>query len=216
MVTVGAFAAKTHLVALLERVERVEEVLITRHGKTVARLVPVATADRARGGGDHRPAQGAARRHHARWAVVEGAARRRPAMSFVVDCSVALAWCFEDEASAHSDALRERLRDGGAVVPALWHLEIGNVLLQAERRGRITAAGVAARIALLRRLPLTTDEEATGRAFAEILAVARAQRLTTCDATYLELAARRGLPLATKDGELQLAAGQLGVEVLAA
>jgi predicted nucleic acid-binding protein len=137
-------------------------------------------------------------------------------MSFVVDCSAAPAWCFEDEASAHSDALLERLRDGGAVVPALGHLEIGNVLLQAERRGRITAAGVAARIALLRRLPLTTDEEATGRAFAEILAIARVQRLTTYGATYLELAARRGLPLATKDGELQLAAGQLGVEVLAA
>ena len=136
-------------------------------------------------------------------------------MSFVVDCSAAVTWCFEDEASAQSDALLERLKDEAAVVPALWHLEIGNVLIQAERRGRLTPAGLAARIELLRKLPLDTDDETTGRAFAEILQLARAQRLTTYDAAYLELAARRGLPLATKDEELRAAARQLGVELLA-
>jgi predicted nucleic acid-binding protein len=137
-------------------------------------------------------------------------------MSFVVDCSAAVTWCFEDEASPQSDALLERLKDEGAVVPALWHLEIGNVLIHAERRGRITPAGLAARVELLRKLPLDTDDETTGRAFTEILSLARAQRLTTYDAAYLELAARRGVPLATKDQELRAAAGQLGVEILAA
>jgi predicted nucleic acid-binding protein len=137
-------------------------------------------------------------------------------MSFVVDCSAAVTWCFEDEASPQSDALLERLKDEGAVVPALWHLEIGNVLIQAERRGRITPAGLAARVELLRKLPLATDDETTGRAFAETLSLARAQRLTTYDAAYLELAARRGLPLATKDEELRAAARRLGVEDLAA
>jgi predicted nucleic acid-binding protein len=137
-------------------------------------------------------------------------------VSVVVDCSVAVSWCFEDEASPQGDALLERLQDRGAVVPALWHLEIGNVLIQAERRGRITPADLAARIELLRKLPLDTDEETVNRALAEILSLARAQRLTTYDATYLELAACRGLPLATKDRELQDAARQLGVEVITA
>lgn len=137
-------------------------------------------------------------------------------MSFVVDCSVAVTWCFEDEATAEGDALLERMQEEGAAVPALWHLEIGNVLLQAERRGRITPADQAARIELLRKLPVDTDAETTARALTEILSLARAQRLTTYDAAYLELAARRGLPLATKDRELQDAAAQLGVTVLAA
>lgn len=137
-------------------------------------------------------------------------------MSFVVDCSLAVTWCFEDEASPEGDALLERMQEEGAVVPALWHLEIGNVLLQAERRGRITPADQAARIELLRKLPVDTDAETTARALTEILSLARAQRLTTYDAAYLELAARRGWPLATKDRELRDAAVQLGVEVLAA
>lgn len=137
-------------------------------------------------------------------------------MSFVVDCSVAVTWCFADEASPAADALLDRMQEAGAVVPALWHLEIGNVLLQAERRGRLTAADQAARVALLRRLPLETDAETTSRALGEILLLARAQRLTTYDAAYLELAARRGLPLATRDRALQAAAEQLGVALLAA
>jgi predicted nucleic acid-binding protein len=137
-------------------------------------------------------------------------------VSFVVDCSVALAWCFADEASAAGDALLERLKDEGGVVPALWHLEVGNVLLQAERRGRIAPADLAARVDLLRRLPIVTDGESTGRALVEVLALARAHRLTTYDAAYLELAARRGLPLATKDSELLEAAERIGVPVLPA
>lgn len=75
----------------------------------------------------------------------------------VLDCSVALSWCFEDEAAEETDALLERVRDEGAVVPALWHLELGNILLQAERRGRIHAADVTTRLALLGDLPILTD-----------------------------------------------------------
>jgi hypothetical protein len=61
---------------------------------------------------------------------------------FVLDCSIAVSWCFEDEASEISDALLERVRDEGALVPSLWHLELGNVLIQAERRGRVMSADV--------------------------------------------------------------------------
>lgn len=134
--------------------------------------------------------------------------------AFVVDCSIALSWCFEDEASPEMDQLFERVRDEGAVVPALWHLELANVLLQAEKRGRIAAGDVATRLDLIGALPITTDHEAASRAWREILALARAERLTSYDATYIELALRRGLPLLTKDDALRDAAKRAGAPVL--
>lgn len=133
--------------------------------------------------------------------------------ALVIDSSTALSWCFEDEASPGSDALFERVRDQGAVVPGLWHLELANVLLQAEKRGRITTADVAMRLDLIAELPITTDNETTARAWREILGLARAEGLTTYDATYLELAIRRGLPLQTKDEALIGAAKRCGVAV---
>jgi len=131
----------------------------------------------------------------------------------VIDSSIALSWCFEDEASPETDLLFERVRDEGAIVPGLWHLELGNVLLQAEKRGRITVKDVGVRLDLIADLPILTDQETTARAWREILTMARADRLTTYDATYLELAVRRGLPLLTKDTELVRAARRLGVQV---
>jgi predicted nucleic acid-binding protein len=131
----------------------------------------------------------------------------------VVDSSIALTWCFEDEASHETDRLFERVRDDGAVVPGLWHLEVANVLLQAERRGRIGRADVARRLMLISDLPIATDQETTPRAWRETLSLARAENLTAYDAAYLELAERRGLPLMTRDNELGAAAKRLGVTV---
>ncbi len=133
--------------------------------------------------------------------------------ALVIDSSAALSWCFEDEASPESDALFERVRDRGAVVPGLWHLEVADVLLQAERRGRIATGDVTMRLELIAELPITTDNETTARAWREILALARAQGLTNYDAAYLELAIRRGLPLQTKDAALITAAKRTGVTV---
>ena len=133
--------------------------------------------------------------------------------ALVIDSSAALTWCFEDEASPSSDALFAQVRDQGAVVPGLWHLEVANVLLPAERRGRIAAADVAMRLELIAELPIETDNETTARAWREILALARAEGLTTYDAAYLELAMRRGLPLLTKDEALIAAAERTGVTV---
>jgi predicted nucleic acid-binding protein len=133
--------------------------------------------------------------------------------ALVIDSSAALSWCFEDEASAESDALFERVRDQGAVVPGLWHLEVANILLQAERCGRIAPGDVTMRLELIAELPITTDIETTARAWREILALARAEGLPTYDATYLELAIRRGLPLQTKDAALIGAAKRSGVTV---
>jgi predicted nucleic acid-binding protein len=133
--------------------------------------------------------------------------------ALVIDSSAALSWCFEDEATPESDTLFERVRDQGALVPGLWHLEVANVLLQAEKRGRIATSDVATRLELIAELPIATDTETTARAWREILALARAEGLTTYDASYLELAVRRGLPLHTKDEALIAAAERSGVAV---
>jgi len=135
--------------------------------------------------------------------------------ALVIDSSAALSWCFEDEASPETDAVFEQVRDQGAVVPGLWHLEVANVLLQAERRGRITTGDVAMCLELIADLPIMTDDETIARAWREILALARAEGLTTYDATYLEVAIRRGLPLVTKDAALIAAAGRSGVAIAA-
>lgn len=131
----------------------------------------------------------------------------------VVDSSIALTWCFEDEASAETDRLFDRVRDDGAVVPALWHLEVANVLLQAEKRGRISGAEIVKRLALIAHLPIQVDPETSGRAWRDTLALARAERLTSYDAAYLELALRRGLDLLTRDRELAEAAMRQGVTI---
>jgi predicted nucleic acid-binding protein len=132
----------------------------------------------------------------------------------VLDASVAIAWCFEDEASPQTEAIADRVSEDGALVPALWPLEVANVLVQAESRGRITPADVTARLELLGTLPIEVDWETAARAFREILALARSARLTTYDAAYLELALRRGAALATRDADLAKAARARGVEVL--
>ena len=134
----------------------------------------------------------------------------------VVDSSIALTWCFEDEATSETDALFERVRDDGAVVPGLWHLELGNLLLQAEKRGRISAHDIAARLDLIAELPISVDRETSHRAWRETLAAARGERLTVYDAAYLELAERRRLPLMTLDRDLAAAAIRRGVVVLPA
>ena len=135
--------------------------------------------------------------------------------AFVIDCSVAVTWCFEDEATPASDRLLGRLGEESAAAPAIWPLELGNVLIMAERRGRIDAAQIAEFVALVRDLPVAIDEETPQRALDEVLALARSEGLTTYDASYLELAMRLGVPLATQDKELRQAAENLGTPVLA-
>ena len=132
----------------------------------------------------------------------------------VVDSSIALTWCFDDEASSETDRLFEQVRDDGAIVPGLWHLELSNVLLQAERRGRISRADAATRLGLIADLPISVDQETTARAWRETLSLAREERLTTYEAAYLELAMRRGVSLMTRDGDLAGAAKRLGIAVL--
>ncbi len=134
----------------------------------------------------------------------------------VLDASVALAWCFEDEATTATRSVLERLAAEAASVPAIWHIEVANVLALAERRRRITRADSAEFIATLEDLLIVIDEETSSRALSRILDLARSERLTAYDASYLELAMRLGVPLATKDGVLGDAAERLGVAVIRA
>ena len=134
--------------------------------------------------------------------------------AYVLDASVTMAWCFNNEATSASDALLEQLEGEAALVPMSWHLEVADVLAMSERRRRITPARSAQFIEMLRGLEIVFDEETPARAWAEILDLARTEWLTAYDAAYLELAMRLGLPLATKDRELGQVAERLGVEVL--
>ena len=136
--------------------------------------------------------------------------------ALVLDSSIALCWCFEDEATDGTRQLLDTLRADAAAVPNLWHVEIANVLALAERRRRITAADAAQFIALLDELEIDVDEETRNRAFTRILDLARQQRLTAYDAAYLELAMRLGVPLASKDRDLCDAAERVGVTAVRA
>jgi predicted nucleic acid-binding protein len=134
--------------------------------------------------------------------------------AFVVDCSVAMAWLFADEATAETSALLDRLKNEAALVPSLWRLELANVMAMAERKGRITPGQAAAFIADVGALDIEMDNEGPARAFAELLPLCRAHHLTSYDAVYLELAMRAQLPLATLDVDLAKAAKKSGVKLL--
>jgi predicted nucleic acid-binding protein len=131
---------------------------------------------------------------------------------FVVDASVTLAWCFEDEATPGTEAILDLLADDSAVVPGLWELEVSNVLLLGEWRGRLTEAQSARFVALLGQLPILVD--AASADMGAVLAAGRRHGLTAYDAAYLVLAEREGLPLATFDARLRAAAQAAGVAVI--
>ena len=135
-------------------------------------------------------------------------------MSFVLDNSVALAWCFEDEQTDALMALLDRVTETGAVVPQLWPVEALNGLLTAERRGRIDGATRRRLAGFLRELPISIDSETAAHVWQATAQLAESHRLTAYDAAYLELAVRLGLPLATTDKPLIAAARSAEVALL--
>lgn len=130
---------------------------------------------------------------------------------FVIDNSVVMSWCFEDEGDPYADAVLESLKDGEAFVPGIWPLELGNVLLVAERKKRLDKASAVRFLELVIGLPLTVEQETPRRTLTEIVSLAREQRLSTYDASYLDLAMRMGLPLSTLDASIRKAAKRLGI-----
>ena len=135
-------------------------------------------------------------------------------MSFVLDTSVTMAWLFEDEATRNTEALLDRLKTEEAFVPTLWTYEVGNVLLMAERRKRITEAQGRRFTQLLESLPISISDSHLVSLWSSAVVVARAHGLSVYDGTYLDLAMREGMPLATRDRALRRAARKLGVAVL--
>ena len=133
---------------------------------------------------------------------------------FVVDTSTTMTWCFDDEMTAATDVLRDRLRTTGAIVPVVWSLEVANALLVAERRGRITASEATRLAHLLQSLPIAIDTNGATKVFGAVVELAREHNLSSYDASYLELAMRHGFPLATHDARLRTAATRAGVSLL--
>ena len=131
--------------------------------------------------------------------------------AFVLDGSITMVWGFEDEADDYAEAILGRIPDLQAHVPSLWPLEVANALLVGERRKRITPADTARFLAILDAFPITVDGETVAHAWADTMHLARAHNLSSYDASYLELAIRLGLPLATQDGKLKTAAEAVGV-----
>ena len=136
--------------------------------------------------------------------------KKKP-QEFILDSSVTLSWYFKDEANGYANLVRRSLSRAAAVVPALWPLEVANILILGERRQRSTEAEASKWLRYLQMLPIRVDEETAARAWSDILHVARSYDLSAYDAAYLELAIRLGLPLASLDDRLKRAAASAGV-----
>lgn len=133
-------------------------------------------------------------------------------MPLVVDASAALSWAFADESNSQTDRALDAVITSGALVPALWHVEIANALAMAHRAGRISAADRSQILRDLSDLDIRTDVHVPIPE--RLCAVADTYRLTAYDATYLLLALDRGVSLATTDRELRSAARKAGVTLV--
>jgi predicted nucleic acid-binding protein len=131
----------------------------------------------------------------------------------VVDASVALAWCFPDEASEYADGVLVALEGRTAIVPAIWALEIANGLLVGERRKRVRQPDVRRFVELLRGLRITEHSQAVADTVGNVLPLARDYGLSAHDAAYLDVAVRQGAPLATLDNALRKAGRSVGITI---
>lgn len=135
--------------------------------------------------------------------------------AFVLDASMAMAWHFADEETTATLAIEVATDSDTVVVPAHWFAEISNSLLNGERRQRVSVADSARFFDRLATLDLVVDEIAPQVYWDRILPLARAHGLTIYDTLYLELAERRGIPLASLDAQLNAAARRVGVPLIA-
>jgi len=136
-------------------------------------------------------------------------------VSLVLDASTTLAWYFDDERSDESEDILDRVTEAGAVVPLLWRYEVANGFQMAVRRKRIDSAYRDASLAELRLLSIAVDRAGDDLIWSATLGLADRFGLTIYDAAYLEVAHRRGLPLATSDSALRRAAQTLAIGIIA-
>jgi predicted nucleic acid-binding protein len=131
----------------------------------------------------------------------------------VIDASVALAWCFPDEASDYADSVMLAVENQTIVVPAIWAVEIANALLVGERRKRIRQPEVRRFIDLIKGLSVVEDGQPFADSVSNILPLAREYDLSAYDAAYLDVAVRHEIPLATFDRALQRACTLAGIKI---
>jgi len=134
----------------------------------------------------------------------------------VVDASVALAWCFPDEASEYADGVLVALEGRTVIVPAVWALEISNAMLVAERRKRVKQQDVRRCVELLGGLTIFEHSQTVADTVSHVLPLARAHHLSAYDAAYLDVAIRQAAPLATLDSGLRKAGRSAGVTIFKA
>lgn len=132
----------------------------------------------------------------------------------MLDCSVTMAWLFDDADDPHAASVRDRLDAGVALVPSIWPFEVANVLVVAERRKRVTRADSLRFLEVLGQLPIEVDAMPSLVTVRGAFQFARETGLSLYAAAYLDLAAAHGVPLATLDAALVRAAGKIGVETL--
>ena len=135
-------------------------------------------------------------------------------MSLVLDASMTLAWYFTDETTLETDAVLDQVARTGAWVPSLWRLEVANVFQMALRRKRIKQSYRDEALVQLNEMSISVDLETDAKAWNSTLKLSELFSLTMYDASYLELAQRKGLALATLDRELQNAAEALDLKLL--
>jgi predicted nucleic acid-binding protein len=135
-------------------------------------------------------------------------------MPFVLDASMTMSWCFADESTPYSRRVLDLLLDSYAEVPALWTFEIANVLAVNEKRQRLTKAASVEFLQTLSGLDIRIDRSFPAVDGKVLLPLVWRYGLTAYDAAYLELAMRKGLPLATFDKELIAAASLEEVKLI--
>lgn len=136
-------------------------------------------------------------------------------MRFVLDNSVVMRWWFRDgtaDAFDYAARILDLLAEEGglALVPCVWALEVGNVIARAEAKGLLQEARSAEFLGILNDMAIEADPRSTARALDDTLQLARSHQLSTYDASYLELALREGIPLATNDEALRKALASAG------
>ena len=131
----------------------------------------------------------------------------------IIDNSVVMSWCFKHEINTYSNAVLDCMTESAAVVPAIWPLEVVNVLWAAERRKFLTEADSVQFIRLLLQLPILVEFQSPESVLKDVLWLARAQGLSSYDASYLDLAMKKNLPLATLDKKLKKAATAVNVKI---
>ncbi len=132
---------------------------------------------------------------------------------FVLDSSVTMAWCFEDQGNAYTEEVLDSLKHEKAMVPELWCQEITNVLLVAERKKKIQATASGDFIYFLSKLPIQIFDSKSPKIEEDLLNLGRNFQLSAYDTVYLKLAIDLGIPLATRDDALVKACHKRGVEI---